>query len=302
LTIGQSGLTFKGGPVASAAAQVCSAAFDPYSIAVHVWLAFMGGKNNVHELVLLDQAGQALAEARSLDEIKTIRDKAEAVRKYAQSASLGLDVQNRAAEVKLRAERQAGKLLSQMMLRGGDRRSKSHHDRLKLDDLGLTANQSKRWQLQARVPEVVFREFVKQTREECRELTSAGVMRLAKRLIDEPSGRNGQAGSTTGYASNGRCLDEDGKISSRRNGSKCEDFSSNTAVGEIVAELRNHLTVLDGILSPLYSGDTSTLQSAERRMIRYLLTEIGDLFDELGSSEYATGIVNASNSKERAAI
>jgi hypothetical protein len=103
----------------------------------------MGGKN-AHELVLLDQAGQALAEARSLDEIKIVRDKAVAVRKYAQSASLGLDVQNRAAEVKLRAERQAGKLLAELMLRGGDRRSKGHSDRLKLNDLGLTSNQSKR--------------------------------------------------------------------------------------------------------------------------------------------------------------
>src|SRR5262245_31500790 len=141
----------------------------------------MGGKNG-HELVLLDQAGQALAEARSLDERKGIRDKAEAVRKYAQSASLGLDVQNRAAEVELRAERQAGKLLAQLTLRGGDRRSKSHSDRLKLVDLGLTANQSKRWQLQARVPEEAFREHVEQTRSEGKELTSAGVMRLAKRL------------------------------------------------------------------------------------------------------------------------
>jgi hypothetical protein len=262
----------------------------------------MGGTSNVHELVLLDQAGQALAEARSLDEIKTIRDKAEAVRKYAQSASLGLDVQNRAAEVKLRAERQAGKLLSQMMLRGGDRRSKSHHDRLKLDDLGLTANQSKRWQLQARVPEGVFREFVKQTREECRELTSAGVMRLAKRLKDELSGRNGQAASTTGHGSNGRRLDEQGPFSSRRNGSKCEDLPSNAAAAEIVTELRNHLTLLDGILSPLYSGDTSTLEPAERRMIRYLLTQIGDLFEELRSVEFSTGIVNSANSKNRAAI
>jgi hypothetical protein len=270
--------------------------FDPFR------LAFMGGKNNVHELVLLDQAGQALAEARSLDEIKTIRDKAEAVRKYAQSASLGLDVQNRAAEVKLRAERQAGKLLSQMMLRGGDRRSKSHHDRLKLDDLGLTANQSKRWQLQARVPEVMFREFVKQTREECRELTSAGVMRLAKRLNDDPSGRNGQADSTVGHARNGRRLDQDGQFSTRHNRSKCEDSSARTEMGEIVAELKNHLTVLDGILSPLYGGDTPNLQSAERRMIRYLLTEISDLFEELGSFEVSTGILNGSNSKERAAI
>src|SRR5262245_41889257 len=103
----------------------------------------------IHELALLDHAGQALAEAQSFDEIKDIRDKAEAVRKYAQSASLGLDVQNRAAEVKLRAERQAGKLLSEITLRGGDRRSKNHRERLKLDDLGITRNQSTRWQTEA---------------------------------------------------------------------------------------------------------------------------------------------------------
>ncbi len=60
----------------------------------------MRGDKNGHELTLLNQAGQALAEARSLRDIKEIRDKAEAVRKYAESASLGLDVQNRAAEVK----------------------------------------------------------------------------------------------------------------------------------------------------------------------------------------------------------
>ena len=48
--------------------------------------------NCVQELTLLDQAKQALADASSFDQIKDIRDKAEAVRKYAQSASLGLDI------------------------------------------------------------------------------------------------------------------------------------------------------------------------------------------------------------------
>src|SRR6187431_2923701 len=127
--------------------------------------------NCVQELTLLDQAKRALANANSFDQIKDIRDKAEAVRKYAQSASLGLDVQNRAAEVKLRAERQAGKLLSQLMLRGGDRRSKGHSDRLKLDDLGLTSNQSKRWQMQARIPENLFRDHITQTCKDGKELT-----------------------------------------------------------------------------------------------------------------------------------
>ena len=60
------------------------------------------------ELVQFNQVMHALAEARSIDEVKQIRDKAEAVRKYAQSAALGLDAQNYAAEVKLRAERKPG--------------------------------------------------------------------------------------------------------------------------------------------------------------------------------------------------
>ena len=245
--------------------------------------------------------GQALAEARGLDEIKSIRDKAEAVRKYAQSASLGLDVQNRAAEVKLRAERQAGKLLSQMVLRGGDRRSKSHRERLKLDDLGLTSNQSKRWQLQARVPEDIFREYVKQTREECRELTSAGVMRLAKRLNGESTCRNDQAVGSSEHGNNGRRFNG-ARLASHRSATKWDDHSPKYAIDEVVAELKNHLTLLDGILRPLYTGELMSLQPTERRMVRYLLAEIGGLFSELDGFDSSTGATVNTLSSSRTAI
>jgi hypothetical protein len=241
----------------------------------------MGG-NNAHELVLLDQAGQALAEARSLDEIKIIRDKAEAVRKYAQSASLGLDVQNRAAEVKLRAERQAGKLLAQLMLRGGDRRSKCHSDRLKLGDLGLTSNQSKRWQLQARIPEALFREHVRQTREDGKELTSAGLMRIAKRLKEEAAVRNGQANGRNGHAANRHGLNGKSKTAVVRMG-KSDNPLPIGALGDFVSELKNHHQVLDGILRPVYSGETVSLRPAEVRMLRYLITEMGGLIAQLGT-------------------
>ena len=69
-------------------------------------------KDGPRELALLSKASRALAEVRTIDDIKAIRDKAEAARHYARSAALGLDVQNYAAEVKLRAERKAGALLS----------------------------------------------------------------------------------------------------------------------------------------------------------------------------------------------
>ncbi len=244
------------------------------------------GETKVQELALLDQAGQALAEAQSFEEIKIIRDKAEAVRNYARSASLGLDVQNRAAEVKLRAERQAGKLLAQLALRGGDRRSKSHHDRMKLDDLGITANQSKRWQTQARVPESVFREHIRQTCGAGKELTSAGVMRLAKRLDGESPVSNGHADRKNGYAGNGHYSNGHGHASTDRFG-KLEDPAPATPMGELVSELRNHHSVLDGILRPLYTGETAALRPAELRMLRYLMAETGQLLAQVDKLDAA---------------
>ena len=43
-------------------------------------------------LALLSRAHHAMAEARSLDELKGIRVKAEAARKYVQAAGLGLEI------------------------------------------------------------------------------------------------------------------------------------------------------------------------------------------------------------------
>jgi len=64
-------------------------------------------------LVWFDQARQALAHAKTLDEVKDIRDKAEALRLYTKQAGEGLEMQNWCAEIKLRAERRAGELLKE---------------------------------------------------------------------------------------------------------------------------------------------------------------------------------------------
>jgi hypothetical protein len=232
------------------------------------------GASQVHELALLDQAGQALAEAQSFDQIKEIRDKAEAVRKYAQSASLGLGIQNRAAEVKLRAERHAGKLLSQMTLRGGDRRSKNHRERLKLDDLGISRNQSTRWQMQARLPENVFREHIKVTCESGKELTSTRLLRLAKRWTEADGTNDGQ------YVTNGHAEKRNGKLNGRRIHSS-EDRLPTNAFAEVISDLANHHQLLENVLRPVYSGDSTILAAAERRVLKYLLLEIHQLLSRL---------------------
>ena len=83
-------------------------------------------------LVQFDAARQALALATSIDEVKEIRDKAEALRAYVRQQGEGLEMQNQCAEIKLRAERRAGEILSEQerATGGGDMKSKNHrsHD------------------------------------------------------------------------------------------------------------------------------------------------------------------------------
>src|SRR6266542_3120338 len=77
-----------------------------------------GGAN---PLARLELARRLLAEVRSVDEVKSIHDLAEAARVYARQARLGLEAQNDSAEIKLRAERRLGELLATLPKQdGGD--------------------------------------------------------------------------------------------------------------------------------------------------------------------------------------
>ena len=134
------------------------------------------------QLAHFDRARSELALATDLDEIKGIRDKAEALRAYARQAGKSLEMQNQCAEIKLRAERRAGELIPEQIEHGGDRKTESslHRDRLK--DLDISESQSSRWQAIASIPEETFEEHVAQTKAKGDELTSAGMLRVAQKL------------------------------------------------------------------------------------------------------------------------
>ncbi len=133
------------------------------------------------ELCVLDTARCMLGEARNLEDIKSVRDKADAVRQYANSAHLGLRTQNYAAEIKLLAERRAGEMLSRMHLNGGYRRSASDSRGTGLKELGITANESARWQREASFSDAVFQRYLRETTRRGKELTSAGLLRAGAR-------------------------------------------------------------------------------------------------------------------------
>jgi len=63
-------------------------------------------------LTYFNRARAALAKAIDLDEVKEIRDKAEALRIYARQAGEAAEIERQCAEIRLRAERRIGELLA----------------------------------------------------------------------------------------------------------------------------------------------------------------------------------------------
>lgn len=151
-------------------------------------------------LVKFDAAKRALAEARSIDKVKDIRDKAEALRLYIRQQGEGLEMQNDIAEIKIRAERRAGELLAEMEKAkgGGDTSTGSRVEPVQepptLAQIGVTKQQSHRWQRAAHIPEEVFEQHVTEVKSaNDKELTSAGVQRLAKKLEQQEREQNNKA-------------------------------------------------------------------------------------------------------------
>jgi len=139
------------------------------------------------ELIHFDKARQELELAATVDEVKNIRDKAEALRLYIRQQGESLEMQNRCAEIKIRAERKAGEMLAETEKNPGGRpsRNQSHHATSfspKLSDIGITKSDSSRWQSIASIPERIFEEHVEQTKAAKQELTSAGALKLSKHL------------------------------------------------------------------------------------------------------------------------
>ncbi|KKM02721.1 hypothetical protein LCGC14_1781610 [marine sediment metagenome] len=136
-------------------------------------------------LVKYEAARRALGEAKSIDEVKDIRDKAEAMRAYARMAG-DTDFLFWAIEIKLRAERRAGGMLAEMQLQGPGEYQRSYHTTVAptLDELGITKDQSSHWQLEASVSEDEFEKWMNGHLGD-EFPTSSGLLNLAKRLAAE---------------------------------------------------------------------------------------------------------------------
>lgn len=112
-----------------------------------------------NELIKLERATNALAEAKTLDEVKHIIDVAEAARVYSRAAKLGLEAYNHAAEVKARAERKAGEFLARLergIPKPFNRALNGSEYKGILDENKISYMAAHRWQQVNEMPEEVF--------------------------------------------------------------------------------------------------------------------------------------------------
>ena len=120
-------------------------------------------------MLALQKIAKQLATIASVDDAKEIRDKAEAIRVYSRQQKHCKHIEREATVIRLRAERQLGKLLSQTVKAGNP----NCHVGGQLPE-GITRNQSSAWQLIAKLPVRQFEKYL-----ECRTPTTKGAFKLA---------------------------------------------------------------------------------------------------------------------------
>lgn len=140
-------------------------------------------------LVRYEAARTALAEAHRIDEVKDIRDKAEAMAAYARQAK-DTELIQHATEIKVRAERRCGELLRTNIATPAERgemgaatrwggKSDASTSHQTLADMGLTKDESSRYQKLADMPAEHFETAVETAKATAGQVTTAHMLREA---------------------------------------------------------------------------------------------------------------------------
>jgi hypothetical protein len=147
-------------------------------------------------LVRYEAARTALAECQRVDEVKDIRDKAQAMAAYARQAQDSELIQY-ATEIKVRAERRCGELLriakesGELAPHGGDRKSESRSQPTNLKDVGISGDQSSRWQQLASMSEEHFETAVATAKDTAGQVTTAFMLREAQKAKPQGKAKTG---------------------------------------------------------------------------------------------------------------
>lgn len=153
-------------------------------------------------LIKYDSAKKALAEAKNFDEVKDIRDKSAALAAYARQAKDSEMIQW-ATEIKIRAERKAGAMLRDSAERGERvthqtaRKSNQidNNDLMQkpvtLADIGITRDESSRYQKLAAIPDEHFETAIQTAKETAGSVSASFVINESANVhVSNNSGNN----------------------------------------------------------------------------------------------------------------
>lgn len=142
----------------------------------------------MNELVKLNFARQALMEAKTLDEIRNIRDLARAVKAYTIAKGLGVEMKNEASEIEIRAIREMGKIIQQKQ-EAGEMAEKGeffsnqwvvpdgNNPKQTLPEIGVTRKESSTSKNLASIPDKQFEDLLNEFIEDKKPLTKTAVLR-----------------------------------------------------------------------------------------------------------------------------
>jgi len=144
----------------------------------------------INSITKLDQATKMLAEVKNIDDASQLIDLAEAARVYAKQIGLGLEAQNHAAEIKLRAQRKAGEILEKMDKNKGTKSQLIGPSLMEAPidsnptyaDMDISYKDAHVWQTISRMPIEEFEETITDIKGVDGELSTSKIYREARKL------------------------------------------------------------------------------------------------------------------------
>jgi hypothetical protein len=253
----------------------------------------------------LSKLSRQLRQANSLPEFIAIRNAAE-FRLKAKHDKLDKDLQIQAAQLRLDAERRAGRKLIELelphggrpaaarktakeqasaerMLRAKTGRKNRYHDDTGLKELQLKKVASARWQKEARVPEKEFRQYLSTARAAGKVPSSDGLLRLAERLRLEGKLLKSERARDRTSTSQRQSAET---IAAPHKPNRQTDLSEKEADAvELQTALEHHATLAE--LLAEFFGDKAVIHPhpADRRYAAHLFRELGELLANLAAAQ-----------------
>lgn len=147
------------------------------------------------EIIELGEAIRLLSRVSTVEDARVLINLAESARVYARKAELGLEAQNHAAEIKVKAQRKAGEILQRMeKAKGGQpyqERNSTGYIVQPVEtyaELGIDKRDAHIWQKIAAMPETVFEEKIAVMKDGGSEITTSAIYREALKIVaaDKP--------------------------------------------------------------------------------------------------------------------